>query len=272
MAEKQPKDRWDKFGLFAQAAIPVVLGLGGYFFSAAQSKHADLQAQADLFEKMIGHLTSGNQAEQTLAIKAMPILFAKDAQQLIPLVSSLVDTTTDRTVAKQAVATLTEITNGSDTAQATIAKQGLAQIASAPSRLYIQIESESERAAAAQLQSRLQADTLSVKGVENVKHKINVAELRFFSRDSEKEAQAIAARVGESGIKLQARFVSLHEGPKNQYELWLNEAALKVLDPTASATASSSGSDLPLPSDPRAGDPGGGPSRKALPRERLNQP
>lgn len=241
MGEKQRKDGWDKFGLFAQAAIPVVLAFGGYFLTAAQSRNAELQAQADLFEKMIAHLTSGNQAEQTLAIKAMPILFAKDAQQLIPLVSSLVDTTTDRTVAKQAVATLTEITNGSDVAQATVAKAGLAQIANAPSRLYIQVESESERPAAAQLQSRLQTDTLSVKGVENVKHKINIPELRFFSRDSEKEAQAIAARMGDLGIKLQARYVSIHDGPKNQYELWLNEAALKQLDPTASATANDSG-------------------------------
>ena len=72
MAEKQPKDRWDKFGLFAQAAIPVVLAFGGYFLTAAQSKHAELQAQADLFEKMIGHLTSGNQAEQSWPSRPCP--------------------------------------------------------------------------------------------------------------------------------------------------------------------------------------------------------
>ena len=225
-----------------QAMVPVMLAVIGYVITTRDKSDSEARYESELFEKMICHLTVGNQpAEQKLALKAVPKLFnGGHGADFVQLVTSVAETATDPLLATQAVEALRDLAApDSGSTHTAIAQEAVRQIESMPTRVYMQIESEAQRSDAVIVQGFLQQSEVVVPGIENVKRTIHQAALKYFDEINGPRANQIVEHLEEGRVALIAEYVRGYPKiAKNQYELWLNDAALRGLHKDAGAAPS----------------------------------
>ena len=143
-----------------------------------------------------------------------------------------------------------------------------------PPRVYIQIMRGGQRARAAEVARRLQAEGFLVPGIENMERKERpqpASDVRFNPGDemAAADTKKIHAVLGNFGTKLREVKLSADTRPR-QYELWLGEDFAAPEGPTRPDLIPGLGSIFTRPTRPSA-DASPAPERKPAPDPKTNE-
>jgi len=205
----ETRDRWSKaevifgaVGALGSVAIPIMLFVVGNRITARQEADSAAQLQADRVERMLGHLASTNPDERRLAVNVVRY-FSGTAQafpeDLIPLLIEVASADPREDVAATATGALEKLAQGGQGAVAAQAAQvGLRKI---PSRVNVRGPREDERVAAATA-SVAQSDVVVTKQqADSVAELPQETELRYFRKEDQAQAQQIAGKLAQRGIR-----------------------------------------------------------------------
>jgi len=217
----ETRDRWGKaeviigaIGALGSIAIPIMLFVVGNTISERQAQDSALQLQADRVERMLGHLASANADERRLAVKVVKYFSGTEQafpEALIPILIEVASSDAQDDVAASASVALDKVAKGVKGAAASAAQTGLSTL---PTRLNVRAPTADTRVAAATA-TVAQSDVVVVKQqAESPTEMLPATELRFFRREDKAQAQQLAGKLAQKGIR--ARIVDLStekEGP-----------------------------------------------------------
>ena len=223
----ETRDGWSKaevifgaMGALGSIAIPIMLFVVGNRISERQAEGSAAQLQADRVERMLGHLASTNADERRLAVNVVRY-FSGTAQafpeDLIPLLIEVASANPKEDVAATASGALEKLAQGGQgPAAAEAAKIGLRKI---PPRLNVRGPREDERVAAATA-TVAQSDVVVTKQqADSVAELPQETELRYFRKEDQAQAQQIADRLAQKGIRASVVDLSAkkegHSRPRN---------------------------------------------------------
>jgi hypothetical protein len=218
------RDGWAKAEILIGAvaalgsiAIPVALFVVGNSLSERQRQASDKQLQADRVERMLTHLASEKSDEKKLAVRVLEFFVAENQfpAELLPALVEIASTDAHEDVADTASDVLQKVAQGGETPVASAARRGLAAL---PARLNFHAPSAPD-----------QASTSTSAAVADLGHgDVVVAqqaapsgtsapartELRYFRKEDAAQAQQMAARLQQRGIKAELRDLSQTVGSR----------------------------------------------------------
>jgi hypothetical protein len=205
--------------------IPLVIFIYGCQKDDSDRKQRDL----DRLATIIRSLGSTSPAERSLARSYIDYLSSKNELPAgaVELLSTNASTAATKQESSAAVATLS-VVKSQDPSLASAVDQAVKKL---PSRLFIQIRSDSDRDVATQVQSLLASPELTTPGIEVVKVGPSSSEVRYFYPEDKDLAQSISQKLTGMGIPTSAKdsrgFAKLlvSSVPKGQLELWLAPGA-----------------------------------------------
>jgi hypothetical protein len=220
----ETRDGWSKaeviigaLGALGSIAIPIMLFVVGNKISARQAEDNAAQLQADRVERMLGHLASTNADERRLAVNVVRY-FSGTAQafpeDLIPLLIEVASADPKEDVAATASGTLEKLAEGGQgRAAAEAAKAGLRKL---PPRLNVRGPREDERVAAATA-TVAQSDVVVTKQqADSVADLPQETELRYFRKEDQAQAQQLAGKLAQRGIRASVVDLSAKKGGQSR--------------------------------------------------------
>jgi hypothetical protein len=205
----ETRDGWSKaevifgaMGALGSIAIPIMLFVVGNRISERQAEDSAAQLQADRVERMLGHLASTNADERRLAVNVVRYFSAKAQafpEDLIPLLIEVASADPKEDVAATASGALEKLAEGGQgPAAAEAAKIGLRRL---PPRLNVRAPREDERVAAASA-TVAQSDVVVTKQqADSIAELPQETELRYFRKEDQAQAQQLAGKLAQRGIK-----------------------------------------------------------------------
>jgi hypothetical protein len=201
-------DGWGKaeviiagIGALGSIAIPVMLFVVGNAISDRQAQDSAQQLQADRVERMLGHLASTNPDERRLAVKVVKYFSGTEQafpEALIPILIEVATSDAQEDVAASASLALEKVANGARGPVASAAQTGLSTL---PARLNVRAPTDDARAAAASA-TVAQSDVVVTKQQAATPADVPQAtELRFFRAEDRAQAQQLAGKLAQRGIK-----------------------------------------------------------------------
>ena len=205
----ETRDGWSKaevifgvLGSLGSIAIPIMLFVVGNKIAARQEADSAAQLQADRVERMLGHLASTNADERRLAVNVVRY-FSGTAQafpeDLIPLLIEVASADPREDVAATATGALEKLAQGGQgPVAAEAARIGLGKI---PSRLNVSGPREDERVAAATATVAQSNVVVTKHQADSVADLPQETELRYFRKEDQAQAQQIAGKLAQRGIR-----------------------------------------------------------------------
>ena len=205
----ETRDGWSKaeviigaLGALGSIAIPIMLFVVGNKITARQEADSAAQLQADRVERMLGHLASTNADERRLAVNVVRY-FSGTAQafpeDLIPLLIEVASADPREDVAATATGALEKLAQGGQgPVAAEAARIGLGKI---PSRLNVSGPREDERVAAATATVAQSNVVVTKHQADSVADLPQETELRYFRKEDQAQAQQIAGKLAQRGIR-----------------------------------------------------------------------
>ena len=207
----------------------LLLPLTIFVYTYQKDKSDGQQRELDRITTVIRSLGSTSQEERSLARSYVQYLAQKGQAppEVVTLLSSNVSTASTPTESAAAVRAL-QVVQKADPTLAQLVQNAVNDL---PVRLYLQIRSENDRPTAEQVQKLLSAKDLTLPGVEVVSVGPDTSEIRYFHSTDKPEAEALALRLTNAGIKTVPKdatgFAHLINSsvPQKQLELWLSPGA-----------------------------------------------
>jgi hypothetical protein len=205
----ETRDRWSKaevifgaMGALGSIAIPIMLFVVGNRIAERQAEDSARQLQADRVERMLGHLASTNADERRLAVNVVRYFSGTTQafpEDLIPILIEVASADPKEDVAATASGALEKLAQGGQgPAAAEAAKVGLRKL---PPRLNVRAPREDERVATAAA-TVAQSDVVVTKQqADSVADLPQETELRFFRKEDHAQAQQLAGKLAQRGIR-----------------------------------------------------------------------
>jgi hypothetical protein len=206
MAEE--RDGWGKaeviigaLGALGSIAIPVMLFVVGNAISERQAQDSAQQLQADRVERMLGHLASTNADERRLAVKVVKYFSGTEQafpEALIPILIEVASSDAQEDVAASASLALEKVANGTKGPIATAAQTGLSTL---PPRLNVRAPTDDARVAAASATVAQSNVVVTKQPAASPGDVPQGTELRYFRAEDKLQAQQLAGKLAQRGIK-----------------------------------------------------------------------
>ena len=205
----ETRDGWGKaeviigaLGALGSIAIPIMLFVVGNRISERQAQDSALQLQADRVERMLGHLASTNADERLLAVKVVKYFSGSDQafpEALIPILIEVASSDAQEDVAASASNALEKVAKGSQGPAATAAQTALSTM---PARVNVRAPTDDTRVAAATA-TVAQSDVVVTKqqAASSAEVPQGTAELRYFRMEDKAQAQQLASKLLQKGIR-----------------------------------------------------------------------
>jgi len=205
----ETRDGWSKaevifgaLGALGSIAIPIMLFVVGNRIAARQEADSAAHLQADRVERMLGHLASTNADERRLAVNVVRYFSGKAQafpEDLIPLLVEVASADPKEDVAATASGALEKLAEGGQgPVAAEAAKVGLRKL---PPRLNVRGPREDERVASATATVAQSNVVVTKQQADSVADLPQETELRFFRKEDQAQAQQIAGKLAQRGIR-----------------------------------------------------------------------
>jgi hypothetical protein len=217
----ETRDGWGRaeviiggIGALGSIAIPVMLFVVGNAISTRQAEDSARQLQADRVERMLGHLASTNPDERRLAVKVVKYFSGTEQafpEALIPILIEVASSDAQEDVAASASLALEKVAKGAAGPIASAAQTGLSTL---PPRLNVRAATDDARVAAASATVAQSDVVLTKQQTASPAEVPQGTELRFFRAEDRIQAQQLAGKLAQRGIRASVVDLSAKkEGP-----------------------------------------------------------